>query len=285
VNLLLDEVALATERLAEAGVPSPRHDAEELAAAVHGVSRGELHTVADADFDARFWAAVARRAAREPLQHITGRAFFRYVELAVGPGVFIPRPETEVVTGWAIETLRSMDVAEPLVADLGTGSCAIALAIAQEVPRSHVHAVEIDDSAIVWAKRNIDATDAPGQRVTLHHGDIADCLTEFDGQLDLVISNPPYVPLDAVIRDPEVVEYDPAVALWSGADGLDMIRVVEETARRLLRPGGVVVVEHADEQWAKAPEVFREERGWTDIRDHRDLANKPRFVTARVRPL
>jgi release factor glutamine methyltransferase len=283
VNLLLDEVALATERLAEAGVPSPRHDAEELAAAVHGVRRGELHAVADADFDAAFWAAVARRAAREPLQHITGRAFFRYVELAVGPGVFIPRPETEVVTGWAIEALRSMDVAEPMVADLGTGSGAIALAIAQEVPRSHVHAIEVDDSAIGWAKRNIDAADASGQRVSLHHGEIAGCLPELDGQLDLVISNPPYVPLDAVIRDPEVVEYDPAVALWSGKDGLDMIRVVEETARRLLRPGGMIVVEHADEQWASAPAVFREERGWADVRDHRDLANKPRFATARVR--
>ncbi len=284
MNLLLDEVALATERLAEAGVPSPRHDAEELAAAVHGVRRGELHAVADADFDAAFWAAVARRAAREPLQHITGRAFFRYVELAVGPGVFIPRPETEVVTGWAIEALRSMDVAEPLVADLGTGSGAIALAIAQEVPRSHVHAVEVDECAIGWAKRNIDAPDASGQRVTLHHGDIAGCLPELNGQLDLAISNPPYVPVDAVIRDPEVVEYDPAVALWSGQDGLDMIRVVEETARRLMRPGGVVVVEHADEQWASAPAVFREERGWTDVRDHRDLANKPRFTTARLRP-
>ena len=285
MNLLLDEVALATERLAEAGVPSPRHDAEELAAAVHGVRRGELHAVADADFDALFWAAVARRAAREPLQHITGRAFFRYVELAVGPGVFIPRPETEVVTGWAIEALRSMDVAEPMVADLGTGSGAIALAIAQEVPRSRVHAVEVDDSAIGWAKRNIDAAHASGPRVTLHHGDIAGCLPELDGQLDLVISNPPYVPLDAVIRDPEVVEYDPAAALWSGKDGLDMIRVVEETARRLLRPGGMIVVEHADEQWASAPAVFREDRGWADVRDHRDLANKPRFATARVRPL
>ena len=285
MNLLLDEVALAAERLAEAGVPSPRHDAEELAAAVHGVRRGELHTVSDADFDAAFWAAVARRAAREPLQHITGRAFFRYLELAVGPGVFIPRPETEVVVGWAIEVLRSMDVAEPLVVDLCTGSGVIALAIAQEVPRSHVHAVEVDASAVGWAERNLHANDASGQRVTLHQGDIAGCLPEFDGHVDLVISNPPYVPLDAMIRDPEVAEYDPAVALWSGDEGLDLIRLVEETARRLLRPGGVVVVEHADEQWASAPAVFREDLGWTDIRDHRDLANKPRFTTARVRPL
>ena len=126
MNLLLREVALATERLAEAGVPAPRFDAEELAAYVHQVDRGRLHTVPDAEFDGAYWAAIARRAAREPLQHITGRAYFRYRELSVGPGVFIPRPETEVVVGWAIDRLRRMDVAEPLVVDLCAGSAAIA---------------------------------------------------------------------------------------------------------------------------------------------------------------
>ena len=131
MSLLLDEVALAALRLAEAGVESPRTDAELIAASVHNVRRGELHTVPDAAFDARFWADIARRAAREPLQHITGRAHFRYLELDVGPGVFVPRPETEVMTGWAIGKLRDMDVAEPVVADLGTGSGAIALAIGQ----------------------------------------------------------------------------------------------------------------------------------------------------------
>ncbi len=141
MTLLLDEIAAATVRLAEAGVDSPRADAEMIAAHVHGVGRGELQRVADREFDPRFWNEVARREAREPLQHITGLAYFRYLELEVGPGVFVPRPETEVMTGWAISSLRDMDVAEPVVADLGTGSAAIALAIAQEVPRARVHAV------------------------------------------------------------------------------------------------------------------------------------------------
>ena len=140
MSLLLDEIAIATARLAEAGVESPRTDAELIAAHLHAVSRAELHLVPDADFDPRFWDDVARREAREPLQHITGHAYFRYLELAVGPGVFVPRQETEVMTGWAIEQLAAMDVAEPVVADLGTGSGAIALSIAQEVPRARVHA-------------------------------------------------------------------------------------------------------------------------------------------------
>ena len=147
MTLLLDEIAAATIRLAEAGVDSPRADAEMIAAHVHGVGRGELHRVPDGDFDPRFWNEIARREAREPLQHITGLAYFRYLELEVGPGVFVPRPETEVMTGWAIGALTEMDVAEPVVVDLGTGSAAIALAIAQEVPRARVHAVEADPLA------------------------------------------------------------------------------------------------------------------------------------------
>jgi release factor glutamine methyltransferase len=147
MTLLLDEIALATARLAEAGVDSPRADAELIAAHVHNVKRGELHTVPDAEFDARYWEGIARRANREPLQHITGQAFFRYLELDVGPGVFVPRPETEVMTGWVIDRLREMDVASPVAVDLGTGSGAIALSIAQEVPRATVHAVEADPLA------------------------------------------------------------------------------------------------------------------------------------------
>ena len=282
MNLLLREVALATERLAKAGVPAPRFDAEELAAYVHQVDRGRLHTVPDAEFDGAYWAAIARRATREPLQHITGRAYFRYRELSVGPGVFIPRPETEVVVGWAIDRLRRMDVAEPLVVDLCAGSAAITLAIAQEVPRARAHAVELDDAAFGWAGRNVDAAEPSlAQRITLHHADVNGCLPELDGRVDLVISNPPYVPLGASVRDPEVAEYDPARALWAGEDGLELIRTVERVAARLLRPDGWVVVEHADEQWADAPRCFPEEAGWTEVRDHRDLADRPRFVTAR----
>ncbi|MER6687877.1 peptide chain release factor N(5)-glutamine methyltransferase [Streptomyces minutiscleroticus] len=275
--MLLAEVAQATQRLADAGVPSPRNDAEELAAFVHGVKRGQLHTVKDADFDARYWEVVARREAREPLQHITGRAFFRYLELQVGPGVFVPRPETESVVGWAIDAVRAMDVVEPLVVDLCTGSGAIALAIAQEVPRSRVHAVELSEDALRWTRKNVE-----GSRVDLRQGDARDAFPELDGQVDLVISNPPYIPLtEWEYVAPEARDHDPEMALFSGEDGLDLIRGLERTAHRLLRPGGVVVVEHADTQGGQVPWIFTEERGWADAADHPDLNNRPRFATAR----
>jgi release factor glutamine methyltransferase len=317
---LLDEIALAAARLAEAGVESPRAEAELIAAHVHGVRRTELHTVPDASFDARFWEGIGRRAAREPLQHITGRAYFRYLELEVGPGVFVPRPETEVMTGWAIDRLREMDVAEPVVVDLGTGSGAIALAIAQEVPRARVHAVEADPIARGWTEKNVArvASAAPYTRgrVTLHSADFTgadftgadftgadltrsdltrsdltgarfarpgvtapDAPSELAGKADLVISNPPYIPLGATVP-PEVGEYDPPAALWSGADGLDAIRAVERAARRLLRPGGMVAVEHGAPQGAAVYWVFCEEAGWRDTRNHKDLARRDRFVTA-----
>lgn len=281
MNFLLDEVARATLRLAEAGVPSPRTDAEELAAFVHGVRRGELHGVADADFDARYWECVARRAAREPLQHITGRAYFRYLELRVGPGVFVPRPETEIMVDWAIETLRAMDVADPLVVDLGTGSGAIAISIAQEVPRSRVHAVELDSAALAWARRNIEAS-GHADRVTAHRGDMRAALSEFDGRVDLLISNPPYVPTrEAELVPPEVRNFDPAIALWSGADGLDMIRDLERVGRRLLRPAGVMAIEHGDGQGIDIPRLFPEELGWRDVLNRKDMARRDRFVVMR----
>jgi release factor glutamine methyltransferase len=281
MTFLFDEIALATARLAEAGVPSPRTDAEEIAAFVHGVPRGMLHMVKDADFDARFWEGVARREAREPLQHITGRAYFRYLSLEVGPGVFVPRPETEVVAGWAIDRLREMDVASPVVVDLGTGSGAIALSIAQEVALAQVHAVEIDPVAYAWARRNV--LEHGQGRTTLHPEDLADCLPELDGQVDLVVSNPPYIPPGAIPRDPEVRDYDPSRALYgSGDDGLDEVRAVERTARRLLRPGGFVAVEHADQQGNSVYWVFSEENGWRDVRLRQDLTGRDRFVTARL---
>ncbi|GAA2110787.1 peptide chain release factor N(5)-glutamine methyltransferase [Actinomadura alba] len=283
MNLLLDEIARATARLAEAGVASPRADAEELAAAVHGVRRAELHAVPDGAFDARFWEGVARREAGEPLQHITGRAFFRYLELKVGPGVFVPRPETEVVAGWAIDTLRDMDVTDPLVVDLGTGSGAIALSIAQEAPRARVHAVERDPKAYVHATHNIEELDDRG-RVRLHLADFSTALGDLDGTVDLVISNPPYIPMSEWEYVPQDVrDHDPPDALWGGGDdGLDAVRVVERTARRLLRPGGYVAVEHSDLQGNAVYWVFPEENGWRDVRNRRDLTNRDRFVTARL---
>lgn len=284
MNLLLAEVAQATQRLAAAGVPSPRFDAEELAAHVHNVKRSQLHTVKDSEFDARYWEAISRREAREPLQHITGRAFFRYLELEVGPGVFVPRPETESVVEWAIDAVRDMDVAEPLVVDLCTGSGAIALALAQELPRSTVHAFELDEGAMKYTRRNIEAS-SDRARVTLHAGDATRAFEDdrsWDGRFDLVISNPPYIPLtEWEYVAPEARDHDPQMSLFSGEDGLDTIRGIERVAARLLRPGGVVVIEHADTQGGQVPWVFREESGWTDAADHRDLNNRPRFTTAR----
>jgi len=285
MSLLLDEIAVAASRLAEAGVESPRADAELIAAHVHGVSRGALHTVPDAAFDPRYWDDIARRASREPLQHITGLAYFRYLELEVGPGVFVPRPETEVMTGWAIDTLRAMDVAEPVVADLGAGSGAIGLAIAQEVPGARVHAVEADPLARQWTERNIArcAAAAPytAGRVSLGDDDFAVALPDLDGGVDLVISNPPYIPAGAWVP-PEVGEYDPATALWGGPDGLDAIRVIERVAKRLLRQDGIVAVEHGSPQGAAVSWIFAEDSGWRDTRVHRDLAGRDRFVSARL---
>ena len=279
----MTEIAVAVARLADAGVESPRADAELMAAHRHRVARSELNLVQDTDFDPRFWDDIARREAREPLQHITGTAFFRYLELEVGPGVFVPRPETEVMTGWAIDRLNEMDVADPVIADLGTGSGAIALAIAQEVPRARVHAVEGDPLARPWTQRNIArcAAAAPhtSGRVALHAGDFADGLTELNGSVDLVISNPPYIPVGASVP-PEVGEYEPTSALYAGTEGLDAIRVVERTARRLLRPGGLVAVEHGAPQGTAVYWVFAEENGWTQTRNHADLAGLDRFVTA-----
>jgi release factor glutamine methyltransferase len=286
VSLLLDEIALATARLAEAGVESPRTDAELIAARLHDVPRAELHLVPDNGFDPRFWDDIARRAAREPLQHITGVAYFRYLELAVGPGVFVPRQETEVMTGWVIDQLAAMDVAEPLVADLGAGSGAIALSIAQEVPRARVHAVEADPLARQWTERNIAGVAAASPhtagRVTLHAADFGSALADLDGQVDLIVSNPPYIPVGSWVP-PEVGEYDPATALWGGRDGLDAVRVVAATATRLLRPGGLLAVEHGAQQGAAVYWVFAEENGWLQTRNHTDLAGRDRFVTT-VRP-
>ena len=289
MGLLLDEIAIATARLAEAGVDSPRTDAELIAAHVHNVKRGELHTVPDSEFDARYWADIGRRENREPLQHITGKAYFRYLELDVGPGVFVPRPETEVMTGWVIDRLRAMNVAEPVAVDLGTGSGAIALSIAQEVPRATVHAVEADPLARSWAERNITryVDGYTAGRVLLHEGDFVSQdppgglkeLAALAGTVDVVVSNPPYIPLGAVVP-PEVGEYDPPAALWSGGDGLDAVRAVERVARWLLRSGGLVAVEHGAPQGAAVFWVFPEEAGWRDTANHRDLARKDRFVTA-----
>jgi release factor glutamine methyltransferase len=277
VTQLRAAVEAAADRLALAGVPSPRFDAEELAAHALGVERRDLWSVPSLGGQAQTFAAyVDRRVAREPLQHITGRAFFRHLELAVGPGVFVPRPETELVAEAAIAATRALAARDwpPVVVDLCTGSGAIALAVASEVPGSQVHAVEADPDAFAWAVRN-----CAGSTVDLRLGDMADAFADLDGAVDVVVTNPPYIPVDAVIRDPEVAAHDPSLALWSGPDGLDAMRVVETVAARLLRPGGTVVAEHADLQGSSAQEVFRHTGSWVDVRDHTDLAGRDRYLT------
>ncbi len=273
-------LAGATERLTAAGVPSPAHDARELLAHVLN-RRPPLLGRTDAvrpEQEERFAALLARRSARVPLQHLTGEAPFRHLTLAVGPGAFVPRPETEVMTGWAIDRLRDRPADAPpaIVVDLCTGSGAIAKAVATEVPGTRVSAVELSPDAHAWAERNLAGTD-----VTLLLGDMVDALPELDGTVDLVICNPPYVPLDAydsVVT--EARDHDPAVALFSGHDGLDAIRVLTATAARLLRPGGLLTFEHAELQFEAAPAVVVDSGAFRTVRDHRDLTDRPRFVTA-----
>lgn len=268
-------LAAATERLAAAGVASPRVDAEILLSHVTGVPRLALVRAKPNDIQyGAYKALIERRASREPLQHLTGSAAFRYVDLDVGPGVFIPRPETELLAGWAIEKAKRIDA--PIVVDLCTGSGAIALSLVDEVPGARVHAVELDERAFGWAHRNL-----AGTGVDLRQGDMADAFAELDGTVDIVVSNPPYIPLDAWESvEAEVRDHDPSLALWSGDDGLDAMRIVESTAYRLLKPGGVVGAEHADVQGQSAPSVFSVSGRWTLVRDNADYADRPRFVTA-----
>lgn len=281
----------AQHTLAAAGVPSPRHDAETLAAFVIGCPPSRLLAAGDLSAGQRtvFGELVARRAARVPLQHLTGSAPFRYLEVAVGPGVFVPRPETEVVAGWCVERLLEMqsDAAQadgaqlagaPLVVDLCAGSAAIALAIAHEVKGAAVHAVEREEPACEWARRN-----ATGTKVAVHQADAARALPELDGQVDLVVANPPYLPdSDRAIVEPEVRDHDPEAALWGGPDGLDGPRMIEAAARRLLRPGGVVAVEHADHHGPAVAELFGASGAWEQVVVRQDLAGRDRFVTARL---
>lgn len=271
-----DLLAAAARRLRGAGVPSPEHDAAELLAHVLGTDRGGLallDAVGPADLE-RYDDLLIRRAAREPLQHLTGVAWFRHVSVAVGPGVFVPRPETELLAGWAVAAAEPQPA--PVVVDLCTGSGVIAKSLAGEVPHAVVHAVELDERALGWAARNL-----AGTGVHLHQGSLADALPELDGSVDVVVCNPPYVPLEAWESvAPEARDHDPHLALFSGDDGLEAIRLLERTAARLLRPGGVLGAEHADVQGSSAPAVLAATGRWHEVRDHPDLSDRSRYVTA-----
>ncbi len=271
-------LAEAAARLRAAEVASPEHDAAELLAHVLGTDRSRLPLVDDVPADAvtAYDVLVARRAERVPLQHLTGLAHFRLVSLEIGPGAFVPRPETELLAGWAIE--RALELEAPVVVDLCTGSGANARAVADEAPHAAVHAVELDPAAHAWAERNL-----AGTGVDLRAGDLATAFPELDGTVDVVVCNPPYIPLEAWESvAAEARDHDPHLALFSGGDGLDAIRVLAVRAALLLMPGGVVGAEHADVQGESAPAVFAATGRWTDVADHRDLAGRPRFTTARL---
>ncbi len=293
---LRDAIADGQRRLAAAGVPSPGTDSMLLAAHVMGVPRGRLLLQDRMDPEQRtaYERLLTKRVARVPLQHLVGSAAFRTLELQVGPGVFIPRPETELVAQAAIDVLRALPGEERRAVDLCTGSGAIAFALAIEAPPAHVTAVEVDDAAVAWTRRNADALAAElsalGSRVDVVQADARTCaqdagaLAGLRGHVAVVTMNPPYVPSGARVRDPEVRDHDPALALYGGDDGLDVIRGAIETAALLLQPGGLVVIEHSDEQGDEAevgvPALLVADGRWRDVSDHRDLARKPRFTTA-----
>jgi len=273
----------ASERFAVAGIESSLVDAELLVCHVTGLSRGELQTqvllAADVPEEklAELDLLINRRASREPLQHITGRAYFRNLELRVGPGVFIPRPETETVAQLAIDTLRLSGSALPLAVDLGTGSGAIALSMATEVPNAKIFAVEKSDDAIGFTKANFDTYG--GDNAILIHGDLADALAELNNQVSVVVSNPPYIPNEMIPRDIEVRDFDPELALFGGEDGMDVIHLVLAAAARLLHTGGTLIIEHADSQSEQVSKLLLA-GGWRQVRAHRDLTMRDRAVSA-----
>jgi release factor glutamine methyltransferase len=269
-------VSEATAILRDAGVPSPRVDAELLADHLLKVGLGRLRAMmlGEAPAPEGYAELVAERAGRVPLQHITGVAHFRYLELAVGPGVFIPRPETESVAQLVIDHVKGMP--SPRIVDLGTGSGAIAGSIAHEVPGAEVHAVEYSPLAHAWAAKNL----APlGVHLVL--GDLRTALPELNGTFDVVVSNPPYIPAEAIPNEPEVALHDPPEALYGGgADGMELPTAAAASAARLLRPGGFFVMEHAEVQAGWIAAMMGRAGMWRNITTHMDLNHKERATSA-----
>lgn len=269
-------LADATARLATAGIATPRVDAELLLAELLDLPRGRLLAL-DGMPDPtaeRYERWVARRAAREPLQHITGRAPFRNLMLAVGPGVFVPRPETELLVDAVLgEVTRRGD---PLVVDLCAGSGALALAIADESPGARVVAVEQSETATRYLSAN-----AVGTSVQVVTGDIGDrhLLHHLYGLVDVVVSNPPYVPEATQVSSE--VRADPPEAVFAGATGLDLLPTVVARSGDLLRPGGLLAVEHDDTHERAVLDLLSADGRFTELADHRDLSGRPRFATAR----
>lgn len=281
--LLADALAKASSAFASAGIETPEIDAQLLAAHVLGSSRGSIQSdlIIGRELTARelqeFEELAEQRAQRIPLQHLTAKGYFRNLELKVGKGVFIPRPETESVAELAIQALRAVP-GEPIAVDLCTGSGAIAISMATEVPNAKVYAWELNPDSEIFLRDNIAAY---GNSVRLTMGDIADdeSFKDLVGKVSVVISNPPYIPVGAIPRDVEVREHDPALALYGGEDGMDVMRVVSRRAMELLVPGGFLVVEHADNQAGVVADLLIGD-GWKQVRSHKDLSGRDRAVSA-----
>lgn len=281
---LRDVIDGATTLLAQAGVPSARADALALAEHVLGVRSLVLAMAPaiDSDFTARYAQLVQQRCQRIPLQHLTSRAYFRHLELSVERGVFVPRPETEMVAEHAIAAARAAG-GRPLVVDLCTGAGPIACAIAHEVPRAEVIAVDAEPAAVALTARNAERN---GVRLTARAGDVCDpqLLPDLDGSVDVVVANPPYIPPDAEPTEPEVRDHDPDLALYGGGgDGLRLPGAVVHCARRLLRSGGVLVMEHAEVQDRAVRELVEATGAFAETRTEPDLTGRPRMVIARAR--
>jgi release factor glutamine methyltransferase len=278
VSELLSE---SSGKLSEAGVASAIVDAELLACYCLGISRSGLALMVATNQEfpnnslENFQSALARRVAREPLQHITGTAPFRHLELKVGPGVFTPRPETEQVVGFALE--RASTYPSPVIVDLCSGSGAIAISLATEIPGSTVFAVEKSKEAFAYLREN--AASYGLTEANLRNEDLQNSLPELDGKVDLVISNPPYIPNDAIPIDLEVQLHEPSMSLYGGVDGLDVVRQISSRSIKLLKPGGLLVMEHADTQSSAIGKLLLAE-GWLEIVARADLAGKDRMISA-----
>lgn len=282
--LISEALELATDKFSSAGVLSPSVDAELLGCFILQINRSELTLRAidnqtfPEDRLPAFLEAVKRREERVPLQHITGSAPFRYLELEVGPGVFIPRPETEQLVELAMDKIQK--VKSPLIVDLCSGSGAIAISLSTELETARVFAVELSGEAFEFLTRNFQKYGLDAK--TLRNENLTTALDELQGQVDMVVSNPPYIPDAAVPIDLEVKLHDPSIALYGGEDGLDVIREISTRALYLLRPGGYLVLEHANTQAPAIGELLLS-HGWQEIVSSQDLTGKNRLISA-VRP-
>jgi release factor glutamine methyltransferase len=289
--VIRDALGAATVQLSESGIESARVDAELLLCHVLECDRTALlirDSISEDELE-EFIQFVAFRSARVPLQHLTGKAAFRRIEIAVGPGVLIPRPETELLVDKAIDFVR--DISEPVIVDLCSGSAAMSVSLAIEIPCSEVHALEFVDEAFAWGQKTVRDHVAEiamvGSILSLHHGDVRGCegreLKSLAGKVDVIVANPPYIPSAAIPRDPEVYQYEPHEALFGGEDGMEFVSAIISAAKVLLKPGGLLVMEHGDNQGEdgipSVPKVLRASGVFTSVSDHNDLAGRPRFTT------